>query len=135
SDDFANGAGVEGQVQTRAHADLEHAPTGQRHQALAISLNRTLPHRQLDELRHNRALVESHRMPLLWAAFIQLQAESAKRSHGSCSFRKKCLPGRNRSGVSKAPTWKCVSLGRALTSHVSVDPHLLQNPRVVPGDG
>jgi len=42
--------------------------------------------------------------------------------------------GASRSGWSKAPTWKCVSVGKPALSQVKVEPHRTQNPRrVLPG--
>src|SRR5258708_24170808 len=57
-----------------------------------------------------------------------------KCSEGSCSSRKKCFDGSNRSASSNVPTWKCVSLGNFTLSQVSVEPQVWQKPRVVPGE-
>src|SRR5260370_37477754 len=57
-----------------------------------------------------------------------------KCSQGSCSSRKKCFDGSNRSASSNVPTWKCVSLGNFTLSQVSVEPQFWQKPRVLPGE-
>jgi hypothetical protein len=64
----------------------------------------------------------------------QWRAQRSIGTQGKCSSGKTCRVGRSSAARSKAPIWKCVSVGKPALSQVKVEPHRAQKPRrVLPG--